>query len=238
MHIDATQDTAKGPENKNGEAAATAPPKSQVPITKPEPADAAESNTRASQVTPETPPGGGDIFDQLAAAAPPDLELVPSLPVLASLEVRKPKRDEWVRCHPTRHVRVSAYIADGGGTYILASQAAAAIPELVTPVDLCLTATIGVYFLWALKIPTEDRRVSAWVEAFQAAETARSCWVRIAWQGGHYCVHRRQVDLPEPEWPVELSNASDLLRLASRLGSLEVIDSPDHPVIRELRGLA
>src|SRR5262249_17913122 len=92
----------------------------------------------------------------------------------------------------------------------------------------------GVTFLWPVRLPGPDGKVDEWSRsALEAANLARDGWVRVAanMRLGAYDVFRATGDLPEPEWPdVPLR---ELLRVAFRE---RFIDSPDHPVLRRLRG--
>jgi hypothetical protein len=55
---------------------------------------------------------------------------------------------------------------------------------------------------------------------------------------GEYVLHRRVLnDAKVPTWPDEVEDVSDLLRLAYGAGGGgDVIDSPDHEVLKRLRG--
>jgi hypothetical protein len=93
----------------------------------------------------------------------------------------------------------------------------------------------GVVFLWPAKLPTENTSSRRWAEsALQIADEAKRLWVRMAGNRelGAYELFRARGNLPEPMWPDK--TLSDLLHLAFDNGRL--IDSLDHPVLRELRG--
>jgi hypothetical protein len=67
----------------------------------------------------------------------------------------------------------------------------------------------------------------------QAAEQAKHLWTRVYYNSalGSYEVLKAAGDYGEPQWPDRTFR--DLLELAFR-GN--VVDQPDHPVIRKLNG--
>jgi hypothetical protein len=95
----------------------------------------------------------------------------------------------------------------------------------------------GSPFVWPVPIPSQRKPYAAHVSAFAAADLAMKEWVRITWTGSDYEVFRRKQAKAEPVWPTEITDAATLMRFASKVGSFEVIDSMDHPVIRRHLGL-
>lgn len=93
----------------------------------------------------------------------------------------------------------------------------------------------GTVFLWPVKLPGDDndrfRRMAD--TALQAAEQAKSLWVKVVWNRdlGGYEMFRAKGDLGEPQWPEK--SFRDLIEIAFRLN---LISTEDHPVIRELAG--
>lgn len=69
--------------------------------------------------------------------------------------------------------------------------------------------------------------------ALEAANIAQTHWVRVAanMSLGAYEVFEATGDLPEPEWPSQ--DFAELLRIAFKG---KYIDSPDHAVLKRLRG--
>jgi hypothetical protein len=204
-------------------------------------------DTTTNLTEPQVSPNGEkpaetkyDPFDpkNLHMGAMADIEVEK---VLTMVPVRKPDRREFVRVH-----RDPGYTVD---TLLLERQdgidkewfvVAPSIQHLVLPelrrVRLYTAITRrGVVFLWPVKLPLEDtdrlRRVSE--TAMQAAEEAKSLWVRVPWNRdlGGYELHRAKGDLGEPQWPDK--SFRDLLEIAFRHN---VIDRLDHPVIKELEG--
>ena len=94
----------------------------------------------------------------------------------------------------------------------------------------------GVVFLWPVRLPGPDGKTNEWWRsAREAAELAMTKWVRIKanMSLGAYEMFTAESVMQDPEWP-DLTFA-ELLRIAFRD---RIITSPDHPVVKRLRGLA
>jgi hypothetical protein len=92
----------------------------------------------------------------------------------------------------------------------------------------------GVLFLWPIRLPGPDGKRDEWSRtALEAADLARRGWVRVTANLGlgAYDVFTATGTLPDPDWPA--LSFRELLRVAFRE---RFIDSPDHPVLRRLRG--
>jgi hypothetical protein len=88
--------------------------------------------------------------------------------------------------------------------------------------------------LWDVKLPGPDGTLDSWnSSAAEIARQAMSTWARVVSnrEAGGYDFLVPEMSLPDPEWP-SLSLA-DILQIAFRG---KVIDTPDHPVLRQLRG--
>ena len=94
----------------------------------------------------------------------------------------------------------------------------------------------GEPFFWPLRVhnPEDKRKPDTWLTtAREAAEMAKHEWVRCVANMAEqqYVIFTAQGELPDPEFPRD--SMETLLTLAFK-GSL--IESMDHPVIRELEG--
>ena len=188
------------------------------------------------------PAGPVDIFSDIAALGVSVDELIPSQKVLTHLQVRKPKKDEWVRVHPTLAATLNIYEdQEARATYLVMPAALEPMADLVKRVRVTLTASYsGVFFAWPVPVPA-DVRANAWhASAFAGAEVATRSWVRIAAGDGEYSVHKRSVnDGKVPEWPGEIPDLPTMLRYAfAKVGGAEVIETTDHPVVQRLLGIA
>jgi hypothetical protein len=159
--------------------------------------------------------------------------------VLTAVPVRKPKRTEFVRVHPD-YVQDALVLEREDGLdkecYLVTSDVQhLVLPELRRTRLFTAITKRGTVFLWPIKLPGDDndrfRRTAD--TALQAAEQAKTLWVKVAWNRdlGGYEMFRAKGDLGEPQWPDK--SLRDLLEIAFRLN---LIDKPDHPVIKELAG--
>lgn len=221
-------------EQKNDVAELTATSVEGNRVDENQPASTEEHKRPTENVTPEK----RDIFDDLASLGRPLDEIVPSQKVLTSLPVRKPKKDEWVRLHPEIHTNAYIYeVFEERGCYVVLPSVVEPMLDLVRYVQLSLAVNYkGNPFVWPVQIPTERNPHAASISAFAGADRATREWIRISWGGKEYEVYRRRSAAAEPEWPTEISNASEMLRFASKAGAFEIIDSLDHPVVRRLLG--
>jgi hypothetical protein len=208
------------------------------------------SNDRGETTTP-TPEAQAlskvpDVFSDLAKLALTAGEIAPSEKVLTILDVRKPRREEFVRCHPTITARINYYEdKETRAPYLIGpavlEEMATLVGKGVCAVKLTLTASYtGSVFAWPVPIPA-DTRANRWHStAFAAAEEASKHWVRLVAGSGHYDVFRRAVNEGMvPVWPEEADTPEKMLRLAfSKVGGAELINDPDHSVIRALKGIA
>jgi hypothetical protein len=158
--------------------------------------------------------------------------------VLNTVPVRKPGRQDFVRTHSDpayRLVTTTLVLEDGSETYLIAPGMRNHLLGEYKPVEL-VTAIMrqGTVFLWPLKLPDDTGRSNSWNDSARyAADVAQEKWVRVSsdMSLGAYRVFVASGELAEPEWPDVPMR--DLLEIAFRG---RIIDSPDHPVLRSLRG--
>lgn len=155
---------------------------------------------------------------------------------------RKPGKAEFVRVRPGEEWRLMTAVLEmergiERATYLVAPQL---WPELSGEISPALLLTCinrqGDMFVWRIKLPGADGRSNTWTEsALQIAKAAETRWCRMVSEvgNGHYSHYEPTVAVPDPQWP-EIS-FQEIVRLAFRD---RLIDSLDHPVIRELRGAA
>jgi hypothetical protein len=126
---------------------------------------------------------------------------------------------------------------DGGEAYLVTPSMRAALVGEARPVLLSTAITRqGSVLIWPVPLPSEDGRRNRWADtAHDAARLSKGHWVRLAadMSLGYYRIYRAEGDIPDPVWPDK--PFPELLKLAfAKL----VIDSPDHPIVRRLRGLS
>jgi hypothetical protein len=190
-------------------------------------------------VEPET----NDPFDLAKLRVSQDfLEQTPTKKLLTTIPVRKPGRQDFIRVHSSPAYRALVAILElkeDRENYLVDLTK---VPELRGE---CFIATLftaitrsGVVFLWPVRVPASDRRPLEWhVSANTAAERAMKEWLRVCSNMSLRAYEIIVVDeekegkIPDPKWP-ELS-FQELCRIALRD---RLINTPDHPVVRRLRG--
>lgn len=87
-------------------------------------------------------------------------------------------------------------------------------------------------FVWGVRHPILGGRDNEfWRSAREAAETAKTCWLRISAGEGAYDIYMPRVMPPDPVWPK--TPFEQILRIAFKN---RIIDGPDHPVMRAYWG--
>ena len=160
--------------------------------------------------------------------------------LLTTVPVRKPFAQDFVRVHESPKYRALVAILElkeDRESYVVDLTA---VPELQGE---CYIATLftaitrsGVVFLWPVRVPASNSKVSAWhLSAATAAEEAMKAWVRVRANMtlGAYEIFLadNQSQIPDPDWPKE--TFQELVRIAFRD---RLINRADHPVIKRLRG--
>ena len=115
---------------------------------------------------------------------------------------------------------------------------AAALPGETRPVMLttCVSRQ-GNVFLWPVPLPSSDGRELAWhTTAREAATRAETAWIRLMANlgAGAYDIYEAPASIGDAFWPEH--SLQELLRVA--FGNGRLIDSLDHPVIKQLLGRA
>jgi hypothetical protein len=164
-----------------------------------------------------------------------DGEVLGAEKVVLTIAVRKPQNAEFFRVHPSLGLE-TALLDHEREKFLLAPAVRSAVPEAL-PFTLlyCINRNGGV-FLWPLRLPGPDGRSNLWWDGARAAAAhAKGKWVRC-WANlgaGSYDAVIATAHIPEPVWP-ELS-LRDVLHLAFKD---RLIDRPDHPILKALRGEA
>lgn len=193
-------------------------------------------------------PNGANPADSVKAPVDPfDPEIIRTSPtvdieveqVLTTVPVRKPKRTEFFRVHPSYVLDTYLLERDTGmekETYLTTPEVQHLVASELRQQRLFTAITKnGVVFLWPVKLPSDenDRMRRTADSALQAAEQAKNLWVKLAWNRylGAYEIFRAKGDLGDPQWPDK--SFRDLIEIAFRNN---LIDREDHPVIKELSG--
>ena len=167
------------------------------------------------------------------------VEMAGAKPLLITVPVRKPHKQEYVRVHPDPAYRMDCAIIElkeDREVYFVTPAIAAAMPNEVIPVTLFTAISRqGVVFLWPVRMPTADKRSSAWYHsAREAAVAAMTKWVRVSANMalGAYEVTPARGVIPDPEWPDH--TFTDLLRVG--FPGDKFVGVLHHPVLKMLRG--
>lgn len=158
--------------------------------------------------------------------------------VITSIPARKPGNQAFFRVRPGAEWRVQLAILqlkDDGENYLVLPQMFRELAQEARPKLLYSAITRdGTPFVWPVNLPGEDGRLDTWSQsAHEAAKHAENSWIRLVANrsSGAYDIMQATCELAAPEWP-EFSLV-ELLNLAFKD---KVIDSPEHPIVRRLRG--
>jgi len=156
--------------------------------------------------------------------------------VLSTVPVRKPAKEWFFRTHPVHALDALVLeLKEEGTTLILNPSLHSALIEEQCVSRRKLQLAInrqGIPFIWPMRYPNEGRTDTWALTAADAATTAVDNWVRMQpnMALGGYQISVAKIDA-DPVWPTQPFN--ELLRIAFK-GS--VVDSLDHPTLKQLRG--
>jgi hypothetical protein len=160
---------------------------------------------------------------------------------LAAVTVRRPPPTTYFQVHAGKEMTIALALHEARENFTTTYYAV--IPKMLgTMMDLrgAFFAQVyvavdrsGAVMLWPVKLPTGGAGNPWYESALKGAELAKTGWIRIfADPGqGQYRIMKALSSLGEPAFPEK--TLSELLELAF---NGRVIDSPDHPVCRRLRG--
>jgi hypothetical protein len=160
--------------------------------------------------------------------------------VWSTIPVGRPGRQDFFRVHPGESYRLAPAaiieLKDEREIYLVQANLAAELAGEIATVTLFTTINRqNVIRLWPVRLPSSDGKTNNWhTSAADAARRAMDSWVRIQanMNLGAYDIFKASANIPEPEWPEDLSFHSMLkIAFASRF-----IDRADHPLIQKLRG--
>jgi hypothetical protein len=161
--------------------------------------------------------------------------------LLTTVPVHKPNKQDFVRVNPDPAYRLTVgliELKENRETFLLLPAVSRELSEseffLAT-----LYLTINrqkVLSVWPVKLPAAEGRSNEWhASAAAAAERAMHNWIRMAanMSLGAYEISEAIADYGEPEWPT--MSFMEILKIAFKN---RLIESSDHAVIQQLRGLA
>jgi hypothetical protein len=201
-----------------------------------DPNDISTNGSGASRSADNT----ADIFSNLEALrlSPDDAGMIGSEEVLVHVGVRRPNINEFVRTNPdpAMWLATSVYTDAERETYFVAPHARNALVAGVKAVLLIPTVNQrGGFFIWPVSLGDGSGRRNAWHDtAREAAELGKREWVKLVadMPAGCYRIFRAKGKLNDPVFPEK--GLEELLRLAFKG---RVIDSEDHPAVKQALGL-
>ncbi len=201
------------------------------------------TRTSQTQTPPEIEANTAKFFDDLEAIrlSPEDTTGLGAKEILTRVPVRRPRKQEFVRCHPdpAMTLAVTLYVDDDDGeAYFVAPNMRGVLADSVKPTLLQLSIMRnGTLFIWPLTIPSaEGGGGRSWHEsALKAKEIAKTQWIRVLADKTRngYRVFAAEGTLAAPVWR-EDKTFNELLEIAF---ADRIIMTEDHPVVRKLRGL-
>jgi hypothetical protein len=158
--------------------------------------------------------------------------------VLTQVPVRKPDRQWFFRVRPGEEWRLDTAVLelrDDRETYLVSPELRGGLSSEVTLKKLVTAINRqGVVFVWPIALPGFDGRSNSWNDsALDAVAHAEDGWIslRSNMQLGAYEIFEAFGLVEAPEWPE--GSFQDLINLAFKN---RYINTPDHPVLRRLRG--
>ncbi len=220
------------------------PPMVSPPDNQPQPLPSVPTPAAEAQPTVTPPPerpAAPDPFDPESLRLGTDYsEGLGVRKVISTIPNRKPNKSEWFRVRPGDEWRVETAVLElekgvERSTYLVAQSLRVDLCGEITPAMLltCVNRA-GDLFLWRVKLPGPDGRSNTWTDsALQIAKAAETTWCRMVsdMNNGIYTHFEPRHDLPDPKWPA--ISFREIIRIAFRD---RMIDSLDHPVLRDLRG--
>jgi hypothetical protein len=207
-------------------------------ITAPATSDKAQG---AEYDHPSLPPvDPDDAWDLEALRLPQDVDLgLGGQKLLVTVPVRKPQRQEYVRVRPEESWRFLTALLTSDEERESYLVAPLLWDELAADIQRTVLFTAinrqNILFLWPVRLVTADRKASAWqTSALTAAQQAVHRWIRLSANMplGAYDIYVAGNELPEPEWPTDITFA-EVMKLAFKD---KRITDVSHPVVRRLRG--
>jgi hypothetical protein len=182
----------------------------------------------------------GDKFDPNALRIGQDFMAKAGVTrLLTEVPVQRPHRQWWIRCHPSDDYRLTVAmieLKDDSEYYVVIPPVARQLPISVYYLATLQTSITrqGTLFLWPLRNSGSDGKDYGWWRTGRdAALRAQTKWINIASnkQLGAYDISEAIGKIPEPEWPDYPMSRLMAIAFKDRL-----IDTIDHPVLRQLQG--
>jgi len=160
---------------------------------------------------------------------------------LAAVSVRRPPPVTYFQIHPGKEMTIALALHESRSNftteyYVVMPKMLGAMMDLRGAFFAQVYVAVdrhGAVMLWPVKLPTGGAGNPWYESALKGAELAKTNWIRIFADPnqGQYRIMKALAPLGEPAFPDR--TLGELLELAFKG---RVIDAPDHPVCRRLRG--
>ena len=227
--------------NTSGDQTAPSPTAQPVAATTPTPAQGPQPSAAVTPPASPQPVAPPDPFNPAALRLGSDYSAGLGVKkVLSTIPNRKPGNSEWFRVRPGAEWQLQTAVLEvekgvERATYLVSPALWPDLSGEIKPALLLLCVNrAGDVFMWRVKLPGADGRSNTWTDsALQIAKAAETTWCRMVsdTSNGIYTHFEPTAELPDPKWP-DLQ-FGDILKITFRD---RMINSPDHPVLRELRG--
>lgn len=182
-----------------------------------------------------------DPFDLVAVKK----KAATSVAVKKTLIVQVRKRidkNTWFQVCPNPEMHIEGFVMDpgdvGDGLFWVSPHVLEEIDDSsirLYSLHLCITRHGNALFWWAIGLPGDNGRDMECDRVRREYATVHGTWMRLEWDDASR-MHLQslvQAAWPNPDWPNETPDT--LIRIAFRG---RVIDTPDHPIVQQMKGLA
>jgi hypothetical protein len=187
--------------------------------------------------------GPEDVFNDLETLRKTATFKVSRRIVPVNVRVGKPPNNVYFRCHPDPAMALDASVLLGGGgsdNFFFVTPGMLSHHVVLPRLRKVTIATVytwpcGTVSLWPVPLG-EETRIACWRSARAAYELSKTQWVQLIWDSDRrdYEVATAEGINMGPAWP----DALDFTKLLKLGFADRIIDSPDHPYVLQLRGLA
>ncbi len=199
--------------------------------------DAVRLSTAPNGPVEQRAPGIADINPESLRLTQSFDQIIGAQPILTTVDVRKPKAQEWFRVHPDPAWRLQTTILqlkEERESYLIEPNLRIELWDEILPIVLYTAVTReGEVFLWPVRLP-RDGRMDKFIETdLTAAKIAEVKWVRRYWVPelkSHKVLAAKNLS-ENPVWPE--AGFTELLKTAFRDRFIQDINDP---VIKKLRG--
>jgi hypothetical protein len=193
------------------------------------------------------PPEPESVFDDVEALRKVATLKVSRRIVPVNVAVKRPPSHLFFRVHPAPEMSLNAsvIVADGGSDdFYFVHPCMLNHPTMLPRARKVTIAVVytwpgGAISLWPVPNVAETR-IACWKSARKAYELAKEQWVQLCWNSDlhDYDVAVTDGIKMDPSWPTD-KPLPEWLRDLLRLGFADkIIASPEHPYVKQLRGIA